>query len=257
MVRNFYGTLRTQDIGLGSDHAKRRLINGVIMHGEQYLKPSRRRESTSYYGPDSGVVIAIKHIHPKTHRVGVIGLGAGALALWGQPGDTYRFYDIDPHVIEIARTEFSFLENSEAMIETSLGDARLSLEREASQNFDVLVVDAFSSDAIPVHLITKEAMAVYLKHVMPGGAVVFHVTNRFLKLAPVVRQIADSLGLYATLITDNATVNDLSKSDWVIVTREKALVQAEPIAGKSSAIEDIPGLQAWSDDFNNLFEILK
>ena len=167
------------------------------MHGEQYLKPSRRREPTSYYGPDSGVAIAIKYIHPETHRVGVIGLGAGTLALWGKPGDTYRFYDIDPHVIEIAQTEFSFLEDSEATIETSLGDARLSLEREAPQNFDVLVVDAFSSDSIPVHLITKEAMAVYLKHVKPGGAVVFHVTNRFLELAPVVKQIADSHGLHA------------------------------------------------------------
>jgi hypothetical protein len=258
MMRNFYGTLRTQDIGLQmSDHAKRRLINGVIMHGEQYLKPSRRREPTSYYGPDSGVVIAIKSIDRDARRVGVIGLGAGTLALWGEPGDTYRFYDIDPHVIEIAQTEFSFLGDSKAIIETSLGDARLSLEREAPQNFDVLVVDAFSSDSIPVHLITKEAMAVYLKHVTLAGAIVFHVTNRFLKLAPVVRQIADSHGLHAALITDDAKLTELAKSDWVIVTREKTLVQTATIARKASAIEDIPGLRPWSDDFNNLFQILK
>ena len=132
----------------------------------------------------------------------MIGLGTGTLAVWGRPGDTYRFYDINPQVIEIAQTEFSFLKDSKARIETSLGDARLSLEREAPQNFDVLVVDAFSSDSIPVHLITKEAMAVYLKHIRPSGAVVFHVTNRFLKLAPVVKQIADSQGLHATLIIE-------------------------------------------------------
>jgi hypothetical protein len=258
MVRNFYGTLRTKDIGYGmSDDAQRRLINGVIMHGEQYLKPSRRREPTSYYGPDSGAAIAINHIRRDNQRVGLIGLGAGTLAVWGKPGDTYRFYDIDPHVIEIAQTEFTFLKDSEATIEISLGDARLSLEREAPQNFDVLVVDAFSSDSIPVHLITKEAMAVYLTHVKPGGAVVFHVTNRFLKLAPVVKQIAESHGLHATLITDDAKLTNFSKTDWVIVTREKALLELDAIAGKASAIDDIPGLRPWSDDFNNLFQILK
>jgi hypothetical protein len=258
MVRNFYGTLRTEDIGLATiDHAKRRLINGVIMHGEQYLRPSRRREPTSYYGPDSGAVIAIESIHADARRVGVIGLGAGTLALLGRPGDTYRFYDINPQVIEIARTEFSFLKDSKARIETSLGDARLSLEREAPQNFDVLVVDAFSSDAIPVHLITTEAMAVYMKHIRPSGAVVFHVTNHFLKLAPVVRQIAESQGLHATLITDDAKLDGLASSDWVIVTREQALIQTGTIAAKATAIEDIPGLLPWSDDFSNLFQILK
>ena len=203
------------------------------------------------------MAIALKHIHPENQRVGVIGLGTGTLAVWGKPGDTYRFYDINPQVIEIAQTEFTFLRDSKATIEISLGDARLSLEREAPQNFDLLVVDAFSSDSIPVHLITKEAMAVYLKHVKPGGAVVFHVTNRFLELAPVVKQIADSHGLHAALIVDDEGLTNLSNTDWVIVTRERALVEDRAHRRESNADRDIPGLRPWSDDFNNLFQILK
>ena len=258
MARNFYGTLRTKDIGTdASEDGVRRLIHGVILHGEQYLKPERRTEPTTYYGPDSGVAIVIKHTHPENQRVGVIGLGTGTLAVWGKPGDTYRFYDIDPHVIEVAQSEFSYLRDSKAKIETSLGDARLSLEREPPQNFDILVIDAFSSDSIPVHLVTREAMAVYLKHVKPGGAVVFHVTNRFLKLAPVVKKIADSYGLHSALIVDEAEETDFSKTDWVIVTRDRALLDHDAIAKKASAFDEIPGLRLWTDDFNNLFRILK
>ena len=258
MARNFYGTLRVKDSGPEtSEDAMRRLIHGVIMHGEQYLKPERRREPTTYYGPNSGVAIALKHFNPENQRVGVIGLGTGTLAVWGKPGDSYRFYDINPQVISVAQTEFTFLKDSQAAIETSLGDARLSLEREAPQNFDVLVVDAFSSDAIPVHLITREAVATYLKHLKPQGALVFHVTNRFLKLAPVVREIAASHGLHAALIVDEAEDASFSKTDWVIVTRDKSLLESTQIAAKSTAIDDVAGLRPWTDDFNNLFEILK
>jgi hypothetical protein len=256
MVRDFYGTLRVKEVGTGDDTV-RRLIHGVILHGEQYQKAERRNSPTTYYGPDSGVALAIRNTQQDNQRVGVIGLGTGTLAVWGKPGDHYRFFDINPQVITIAETEFTYLKDSKAQIEISLGDARLSLEREAPHDFDVLVVDAFSSDSIPVHLITKEAMAVYLKHVKHGGAVVFHVTNRFLKLAPVVKQIADDLGLHAALIIDEAEDSVFSKTDWVIVTRDKALVENEAIAQKTSAIDAIPGLRLWTDDFNNLYQILK
>jgi len=258
MVRDFYGALRTKDTGpASSEDAVRRLIHGVILHGEQYLKPERRTEPTTYYGPDSGAALAINNISPGQQRVGVIGLGAGTLAVWGKPGDTYRFYEINPQIIEVAQSEFTFLKDSKASIETRLGDARLNLEREAPQNFDVLAVDAFSSDSIPVHLITREAMAVYLKHVKPGGAIAFHVTNRFLNLAPVVKSIADSLGLYAALITDDAEATSFSKTDWVIVTRDRAPLDSAAIAGKASEFDAIPGLKPWTDDFNNLFQTLK
>ena len=258
MVRDFYGTLRTKDIGSAdSDSGVRRLIHGVILHGEQYLKPERRTEPTTYYGPDSGIGLAIKNTAQENQRVGVIGLGTGTLAVWGKAGDHYQFYDINPQVVDIAQSEFTYLKDSKAEIRISLGDARLSLEREAPHDFDVLAVDAFSSDSIPVHLITKEAMAVYLNHVKPGGAIVFHVTNRFLKLAPVVKQIADELGLYTALIVDEADETAFSKTDWVIVTRDKSLIEKEAIAKKSGEIVTIPGLRLWTDDFNNLFQILK
>jgi hypothetical protein len=258
MVRDFYGTLRTKDIGTAdSDDGTRRLIHGVILHGEQYLKPQRRMEPTTYYGPDSGIALAIRNTDQENQRVGVIGLGTGTLAVWGKAGDHYHFYDINPQVVDIAQSEFTFLKDSKAEIKISLGDARLSLEREGPHDFDVLAVDAFSSDSIPVHLITKEAMLVYLQHVKAGGAIVFHVTNRFLKLAPVVKQIADELGLYTALIIDDAEETSFSKTDWVIVTRDKALIDKEAIAGKATAIDTIPGLRMWTDDFNNLFQILK
>ncbi|HSQ03897.1 MAG TPA: fused MFS/spermidine synthase, partial [Burkholderiales bacterium] len=171
--------------------------------------------------------------------------------------DVYRFYEINPDVIRIAQSEFTFLSGSAARIETVLGDARLNLEREAPQHYDVLVIDAFSSDSIPVHLITREAMAVYLKHVEPAGVIAFHVTNRFLRLAPVVQQIAGIYRLNTALIVDEAETSDLAKTDWVLVTRNPAVLKPRPIAAAAEAIEPIAGLQVWTDDFNNLFRILK
>ncbi len=258
MTRNFYGALRVKDIGAQNDpNAVRRLMNGVIMHGEQYLSPERRNEPTTYYGETAGVARVIKALHSPPIRVGVVGLGAGTLAAYGRPGDVYRFYEINPQVVEVARREFTFLRDSAAKIETVPGDARLFMEREPPQNYDLLVVDAFSSDAIPVHLITREAMAVYLRHVKPGGVVAFNVTNRFLRLAPVVKKIADEYGLRAALITDEAENNDLAKTDWVLVSRNTALLERPEIAEFTTEIEDIPGMRVWTDDFNNLFQILK
>ncbi len=258
MARNFYGTLRVKDTGLEtSDSAMRRLMHGVIMHGEQYLAPAKRSEPTTYYGPDAGIGLAIKVSQPAPLRIGVVGLGAGTLAAYGRPGDVYRFYEINPQVIDIARSQFSFLGNSAAKIETVLGDARLNMEREPPQQYDVLAIDAFSSDSIPVHLITKEVMAVYLRHVKPDGIIAFHVTNRFLRLAPVVKRIADEYKLQVALVVDDADDNDLAKTDWVLVARNGKLLEREEIAGVTSEIDEISGLKLWTDDYNNLFKILK
>ena len=258
MTRNFYGTLRVKDIGAdGEQDAVRRLMHGVIMHGEQYRSPERRGEPTTYYGATSGIARAIKAIDGSALRVGVVGLGTGTLALFGRPGDVYRFYEINPQVVTVANSEFTFLADSGAKIEHVLGDARLSLEREPPQNYDVLVIDAFSSDSIPVHLITREALAVYLRHMKPGGVIAFHVTNRFLHLAPVVKRIAGEHDLQVALIADDAEDSDLARTDWVLVTREKALIERPEIAEFTSEIENIPGLRVWTDDFNNLFRILK
>jgi SAM-dependent methyltransferase len=256
MKRNFYGTLRVRDTGSGDD-AVRRLMHGVIMHGEQYLTGKRRTEPTSYYGPSSGVGLAIRTLGTRPLRVAVIGLGTGTLATYGRPGDVYRFYEINPAVVEIARTQFSYLSDSKAKVETVLGDARLTMEREAPQGYDVIAIDAFSSDAIPVHLITREAMRAYLQHLKPDGVIAFHVTNRFLRLSPVVKQIADEQHLRTALVVDDAEETDYSRTDWVLVTRNDKLLADKDIAKATSSIDPIPGLAVWTDDYNNLFRILK
>jgi SAM-dependent methyltransferase len=256
MKRNFYGTLRVRDTGSGED-AVRRLMHGVIMHGEQYLSGKRRTEPTTYYGLTSGVGRALKALGSRPLRVAVIGLGTGTLATYGRPGDVYRFYELNPAVIEIARTDFSYLADSKAKVETVLGDARLTMEREAPQGYDLIAIDAFSSDSIPVHLMTREAMAAYLKHLKPDGVIAFHVTNRFLKLAPVVQQIAEERKLETALVIDDAEESDYSRTDWVLVTRNARLLATPDISKVASTIDTIPGLAVWTDDYNNLFRILK
>jgi hypothetical protein len=260
MTRNFYGTLRVKDFGDASTNGIRRLMHGVIMHGEQFLAPSRRMEPTTYYGPTSGVgrIIGIKSDAAKNIRVGVIGLGAGTLAVYGRPGDVYRFYEINPQVIDLAKTEFTFLGSSKAGIETLLGDARLTLESEPEQRYDVLAIDAFSSDSIPTHLMTWQAMGVYLKNMKPDGVIAFHVTNRFLHLAPVVKRIADEYGLHTVLVSDDpGSEAELANTDWVLVSRSKPVIEHPHITESRKAIADIPGLRLWTDSFNNLFKILK
>lgn len=261
MTRNFYGTLRVKDFGDETSlEGTRRLMHGVIMHGEQYLAPARRMEPTTYYGPTSGVgrIISIKRDGAKEIRVGVVGLGAGTIAAYGRKGDVYRFYEINPQVIELAKTEFSFLGSSPAKIETLLGDARLTLEGEPAQGYDVLAIDAFSSDSIPTHLMTYQAMGVYLKNMKPDGVIAFHVTNRFLHLAPVVKRIADEHGLHTVLVADDPeNESDLANTDWVLVSRSKAVLENPRITESVEKIGEIPGLRLWTDSFNNLFKILK
>jgi SAM-dependent methyltransferase len=261
--RSFYGVLRVKQYGTpGGDSHLRRLVHGTIMHGEQYMSEARRRTPTTYYTETSGIAAAIRAKQSHRVRVGVIGLGSGTIAAYGRSGDVYRFYDIDANVIRIARDEFTFLTDSRARVETALGDARLTLEREPAQGFDVLAVDAFSSDAIPVHLITREALQTYLRHMKPDGIVAFHVSNRFLDLIPVVARLAKELKLEAALIADDPEDDDetslKSRSDWVLVSRDAAALKAPAIveAGATPA-EDRPGWRTWTDDYSNLIQILK
>lgn len=258
LMRNFYGTLYTVDSADEELHDQvRQLYHGSIKHGEQYLSPERRREPTAYYGRSAGIGLAIANTNPARKKVGMIGVGAGTLAVYGQPGDIYRMYEINPQVFELARSEFSFMADTRAIIETVLGDARLSLEREPAQGFDVLAVDAFSGDSVPVHLITAEAMDVYLRHMKPDGIVAFHVTNRFLWLPPVVENIAKAKGLSVALIHDENDNPLLRNTDWVLVARNPAVLAQPAIRERSSPIRAIPGLGVWTDDFNNLFDVLK
>jgi SAM-dependent methyltransferase/MFS family permease len=261
--RGFYGVLRVKEYGSpGEPSHMRRLVHGTIMHGEQYLHAERRRFITTYYQESSGIGLAIKSKQERGPiRVGVIGLGTGTIAAYGRQGDLYRFYDIDPRVVSLAKQEFTFLADSAAQVEVALGDARLSLEREAPQNFDVLAVDAFSSDAIPVHLITKEALGIYLKHVKSDGIVAFHVSNRFLQLIPVVARLAKEQGAHAVLVNDDPDDEDeslRSRSDWVLVSRDRAALEGPAIVeGGATEAEDRPEWRTWTDDYSNLIQILK
>ena len=257
-VRNFYGVLRVKEYGTpGEPDHLRRLLHGTIMHGEQYLTGAARRDLTSYYQVTSGVGKAITAKQAAGPvRVGVIGLGTGTLAGYGRKGDVIRFYDINPAVVAIARNEFGYLGDSEAKIEIALGDARLTLEREAPEKFDVLAVDAFSSDSIPVHLITREALGVYLRHVKPDGIVAFHVSNRFLNLGPVVGQIAKASGAFAVNVYEKGD-EDKTQSDWVLVSREPKALEVRLIKDASEPVEEQPGWRLWTDDYNNLVQVLK
>jgi SAM-dependent methyltransferase len=258
-ARNFYGVLRVQQSGVSDASRHRTLVSGTIMHGLQYEAPQFRRQPTSYYTTTSGIGRVLETLHPRKDplRVGVIGLGTGTLAAYGTPGDVYRFYDINPAVVAIATRDFTYLADSEARVETPLGDARLTLEREPSADLDLLAVDAFSSDAIPVHLITAEALALYAKHMRPGGLIAFHVTNRFLDLVPVVAGIAAANGMQAVWIHDEGDDALANRSDWVLVSNNRGLLASPRIADAASPITPHPEWRVWTDDFNNLFEVLR
>lgn len=259
MTRNFYGRLLVRDIPTSIPNVTvRRLLHGAILHGEEYLSGPNRNKPTTYYGISSGIGRLLAMPDNIGQRVvGVVGLGTGTLAAYGEQGDRFRFYDIDPAVISIAQTEFGYLRSSHATIETVLGDARLNLEREAPNNFDVLVIDAFSGDSIPVHLITREALALYRKHMKTDGVIAFHVSNRYLALAPVVEKLAEDAGMHAMLVSDNQPAAPLLTTDWVLVaaTREVLMQPALLKVAKKPAI--IEGLRPWTDDSNNLFKVLK
>ncbi len=261
MKRNFYGTLAVKAIGENAD-ARWRLAHGNTTHGEQFRAGERAMEPTTYYGEESGIGRAIFTLRAldaeAPQRVGIVGLGAGTIATYGRADDTYRIYEINPQVLELARTRFSFLARSQASVQTVLGDARLALEREAAQRFDVLAIDAFSSDSIPVHLMTREALALYAHHVRPGGVIAFHVSNRYLDLAPVLFQLAEEIGWDALRIEHRpAASSHLYPSTWVLLSAERAVRASLRGDGPDFAPPPRRLPQPWTDDYNNLFEVLK
>lgn len=262
-ARNFYGRLSVKQPGYSnsSPDAHRILMHGTIVHGKEDIYPPYRRITTSYYTGSSGIGIALAHFRDSKQlpqRVGGVGMGVGTIAAYGKQGDLYKFYEINPKVIDIARNYFYYLNESPAKIQIMLGDARLVMERERPQQFDVLAVDAFSGDAVPVHLVTREALAVYLNNIKPDGAVAFHVTSRYLNLTPVIKQLADEVGYEAVLIADRSDDNPYAfHSDWVIVTRNRNFLAGMEVVKKRIVIKPISGMKIWTDDFSNLFQILK
>ena len=261
-VRNYYGVLRVYDFEDNANQTgSRRLIHGTINHGTQLSDPEDRDTPTSYYGPKSGLGRAIRYFERErpSVRVGMIGLGAGVTAAYGRHGDFFRFYEINPLDLNIATAWFTFLKDCKADHQVLLGDARLTLEREPSQQFDVLGVDAFSSDAIPVHLLTREAFLLYFRHLNRGGILAVHVSNRYLALEPVAARNALDLGKAAIEVNDDGEDEDyLSESDWVLITSDRApFTDSLFHASGIKPAQPRPGLRPWTDDYSNLIQILK
>lgn len=264
--RNFYGVLQVYEQADEAGSEQVVLRHGTTLHGTQFLGPGKRRLPTAYYGPDSGVGLALKW-HPRRPaglRIGAVGLGAGTVATYAEPGDLVHFFEIDGDVLELAREHFTYLDDAEqrgADVEVSLGDARLVLEdalREAGpMDLDVLVLDAFSSDAVPVHLLTREAFRVYERHLAAGGVLAVHVSNKYLDLAPVVRGAAAELGKEAVSIQsrrDRALGREAS--EWIVVAEEEFLALPAVTEASRTWPADARAPRVWTDDFSSLFPLL-
>jgi SAM-dependent methyltransferase len=265
--RNFYGVLKIYDYNPSepANHYKL-LVNGITTHGLQFMSPTQAMWHTTYYGPNSGIGRAIDVVPAnRGRRLGFVGLGAGTLASFGREGDKVRFYDINPAVIDLAKSVFSYVTRTPAKVDIVLGDARLSMERELAageaQHFDVLALDAFSSDAIPVHLLTREAFAIYLRHLDPDGIIAVHISNRYLNLRPVVEGLARELGLgTVTVSEDNLKEGEwwVYRSTWVLVSRNHTLLTNPRVFDAAdTADEDAAREIVWTDDHASVFEILK
>ena len=291
MVRNFYGVLSlvegqvpnvvvmkgpsTQP--LDEDARYMRLMNGTIDHGLQFYAWSKRRWPTSYYGPNSGIGIALRaprqsvfpdvltdhsialyRPEPAGLRAGCIGLGAGTIAAYGQRGDRFTFYEINPLDVWIAQTQFTYLRESEAAIDIVMGDARLSLERQAPQNFDVLAVDAFSGDSIPVHLLTRQAFELYFRHLKTDGILAVHISNKYLNLEPVVSAAAGALNKEAVMITNSDDhAKGIYAATWILLGDHRRLTGAPQIEQAGTVLRPAGPKYLWTDDYSSLLKLLK
>ncbi len=249
--RNFYGILRVKE-----DDSARRLSHGRITHGVQFLG-ERRGEVAAYYGPKSGAGIAINHFPAGKRRIGVIGLGVATIAAYGEPGDAITFYELNPLVEKIARQHFTFLRDCRATVKVVPGDARLSLEAEPLEGYDVLIVDAFSGDAIPAHLLTREAVALYLRHLSAGGILAVHISNRYLNLAPLAGALAREYGIEALLHTRTPPDRNVEfTSRWALISDNQAFRRRARSMG-ADPIQVPAGFRVWTDDYSNMVRLLQ
>jgi hypothetical protein len=265
-ARNFYGTLRVKE-GTPPPLAfpVRMLLNGTIQHGTQIFAPELRRTATTYYADYSGIGLALRFCcsdpgvgFDRVRNIGVVGLGTGTLAAYGKPGDRIRFYEINPQVRPIAENLFTYLRDSRARITYADGDARASLTSEAPQGFDVLAIDAFSGDAIPLHLLTAQALTLYKKHLAPNGILAFHVSNQYLDLAPEIGLLAASAGMKVQLIESAPdAARGAFRSTWVLLTESPTFFAKPEIAVAIEPVPTISGLRLWTDDYSSLLPILK
>ncbi len=269
--RNFYGTLEVIEPAVSDSRERHRLlVHGATTHGLQLTEPGRTRIPTTYYATTSGVGRAIASLGEgkgdgdgwlEPQAIGLVGLGVGTLAAYAQEGDSLRVYEINPAIRDLARERFSFLDECPTTVEVVMGDARLSMEREIAagelQAFDLLALDAFSSDAIPVHLLTREAFEIYLAHLAPEGILAIHISNRYLDLAPVVERLADHFGLEIVSVNDSGGDEWWGySSTWMLLSRDGAVLEREGIATAADPCGKGAGCRLWTDDFASVWSIL-
>jgi hypothetical protein len=264
VVRNFYGILKVDteplkpNTGEQADVPLRTLRNGRILHGAQYIERGWTAVPTTYYSHSSGVGRAALMLAERDRpmRMGAVGLGVGTMAAYGRQGDFIRFYEINSADVDMAQKHFTFIKDSPAKVEFAVGDARLSIENEEPQQYDLLVLDAFSGDAIPTHLLTREAMEQFLRHVQPDGIIAIHVSNLHFDLRPVVAALADEFQLSSVAIDDRGRdrAGDLS-SRWILLSRDASVLKD---ARFEVGVAKPPERRVlWTDDFSNLFSVLR
>jgi hypothetical protein len=261
--RNFYGVVAVWEVDR-NDPEKHclRMQHGAILHGQQFLAADRRGKMYNYYTPDSGISLAIRALQEKrpTLRVGVVGLGIGTLAGFARPGDHFTFYEINPAVQDMAEKYFFYLRDARdrsATIDIVLGDARLALDRQPDQKFDLLVLDAFSGDSVPVHLLTREAMKIYQHHLAAGGVIAIHATNSYLYLFPLARALAEAADLDWRRIYRPADESKFRlRSNWIIASTDQTLLSAIPNVPPPPTFNDDFSVPVWTDQKNDLFRIL-
>jgi hypothetical protein len=275
-ARNFFGVVQVLEQGRGKAAEHRfTLKHGAIAHGVQYTEPTRRRQPMSYFTPESGLGLAIREYRRVREavglapglRIGVLGLGVGSTAALAHAEDSVRFYEINPKIISLARGEggyFSYLADTPAQLEVIEGDARISLERELEQGqaqaFDVLAVDVFSSDSIPVHLLTREAVDVYRQHLAPHGVMALHISNAHLDLVPVTLAHARAFGLHATLVIYEPK-DEAARSVWVILSPDAEFSHGRIFAQALSRVRRLAPESAptvtWTDEQGSVLPLLR
>ncbi len=264
VARNFYGQLRVSDEGDPriDDDAARKLIHGIINHGQQMLREEYRRLPVSYFCPESGIGRGMKALEGHPRRIGILGLGCGTLAAYGRPGDTLRIYEINPQVVEIANREFTYLRDTPAKVELAMGDARLVLEAEPTDPghlFDILVMDAFSGDSVPVHLITREAFAIYFRHLKPTGILAVNISNSYLALDPVMERAASAFDKVAMVYHWNPKDDDTMcfSCSWTLIMDRSTAAAHPELQTQATVLRQRRPFRIWTDDFSNMFSILK
>ncbi len=259
-VRNFYGSLRVrQSLSAYPGSILRTLTNGSIQHGTQIFSPELRKTLTTYYAEDSGVGLALRFCcHDRARNVGVVGLGVGTIAAYGKTGDRIRFYEINPAVTPIAQNLFTYLRESGAEISIVEGDARSSLAHEQPQNFDVLVIDAFSGDAIPLHLLTTEAMSLYKRHLAPGGILAFHISNQHVDLEPEIALLARDAGMGVRRVSSFANEQRGEfTATWMLATDSPSFFTQPEVAERARQPVEDSNARLWTDDYSSLLPLIR